>query len=726
MRTLGLYVLGLWLSASGLLAQEPFRPLRGEVRDAAGHPVAGANVFLLETLEGDLTAADGTFSFDTSHTGPATLVVRHLGYAEYRVSLVTPRPERVEVALLELVQTDAIVVTAGSYTAGDEAGATLTSLEVVTTPGTNADLAGAIKTLPGVQNVDEGNGLFVRGGDQLETKLFLDDAVVIDPLRLEEPTGSITPTVDPFLLDGIFFSSGGFGARYGNALSAVVDLETQGRPRARHVNLGANLAGANASVAFPLGARLGAHATVNRWHVGPIFAVNGSTRDYPVPPQGFDLSGSLIWSYRRDGEWKTFAIRQSSDLEVEIDEASFTGSYTLDEEGSIVVSSWRDRFDRVAPRISVSRSTLSRTERSGALDLESASTLDQIFGELAWSPTDRFVLTAGGEIERLSSDVAGRVPATSVDRSGSGGSIPLDFDETVRRAGTFAEGELHFGGRVRLRSGIRSDRSTQTGRRSWDPRLSADISLGATATLLLAWGIYHQVPDPLHFEPSLGDPELPPMRSRQLVAGFQLGSPETALVRIEAYDKDYHELALVDRDGRVIGGGEGSSRGLDLFLRGPLGWGIDGRAAYSLVDADRTDPDTGILARSPHDVTHSLTVVGARSLTVGWTARAAYRYATGRPFTDVVDATFDPGDGAFVPEFGEPFVERLPDYHRLDLAASHIRRIGRWQAVFYASLGNVFDRENVLEFRWSEDYSERFPVRSRSKRSVFFGVSLDL
>lgn len=723
MRTLGLCILGLWFSASGLLAQEP---LRGHVRDAAGHPVAGANVFLLETLEGDLTAADGTFSFNTPHTGPATLVVRQLGYAENRVSLVTPRPEPVEVSLLELVQTDAIVVTAGGYTAGDEAGATLTSLEVVTTPGTNADLAGAIKTLPGVQNVDEGNGLFVRGGDRMETRLFLDDAVVIDPLRLEEPTGSITPTVDPFLLDGIFFSSGGFGARYGNALSAVVDLETQGRPRARHVNLGANLAGVNASVAFPLGAGLGAHATVNRWHVGPIFAVNGSTRDYPVPPQGFDLSGSLIWSYRPDGEWKTFAIRQSSDLEVQIDEASFSGSYTLDEEGSIVVSSWRDRFERVAPKISVSRSTLSRTERSGALDLESATTLDQIFGELAWSPTDRFVLTAGGEIERLSSDVAGRVPATSVDRSGSGSSIPLDFDETVNRAGAFAEGELHFGGRVRLRSGIRSDRSTQTDQRSWDPRLSADISLGANATLLLAWGIYHQVPDPLHFEPPLGDPGLPPMRSRQLVAGFQLGSPEAALVRVEAYAKEYDELALVDRDGRVIGSGEGSSRGLDLFLRGRLGWGIDGRAAYSLVDADRTDPDTGILARSPHDVTHSLTVVGARSLAVGWTVRTAYRYATGRPFTDVVQATFDPRGGVFVPEFGEPFVERLPGYHRLDLAASHIRRIGRWQAVFYGSLGNVFDRENVLDFRWSEDYSERFPVRSRSKRSVFFGVNLDL
>lgn len=51
-------------------------------------------------------------------------------------------------------------------------------------------------------------------------------------------------------------------------------------------------------------------------------------------------------------------------------------------------------------------------------------------------------------------------------------------------------------------------------------------------------------------------------------------------------------------------------------------------------------------------------MVGARPLDVGWTVRAAYRYATGRPFTDVVDATFDPEADVFVPEFGDPYVER--------------------------------------------------------------------
>ena len=123
-----------------------------------------------------------------------------------------------------------ITVQAGAYKAGNERGATLTALEVVSTPGATADVARAMQTLPGVQNVDEGTGLFVRGGDVSETKVLLNNVVMLSPYNYETPTGNYTVTVNPFLLDGIFFSSGGFGARYGNILSGVADLRTAGRP----------------------------------------------------------------------------------------------------------------------------------------------------------------------------------------------------------------------------------------------------------------------------------------------------------------------------------------------------------------------------------------------------------------------------------------------------------------------------------------------------------------
>jgi hypothetical protein len=717
----------LVLSASPVLAQEVApRAVFGTVRTTAGEPVAGANVFLLETLDGALSDAAGGFSFETRYAGPATLVVRRTGYAEQRVDIVVPLPTGVVIALIEILNVDAIVVAAGSYTAGDEQGATLTSLQVVTTPGTQGDIARAIQTLPGVQNVDGGSGLFVRGGDQSETKIFLNDAVVINPLRLEEPTGSLTPTVDPFFLDRIFFSSGGFGARYGNALSAVVDLSTLGRPPARAINVGANLAEVDASVSAPIGeSSVGVRGTASRWHIGPILAVNGSPRDYDLTPQGYGLSGSVAWDYDADGEVKIFAITEADELAIEVEEASFDGTYALDADGYTTIATWHDLHGRFAPSASVSRSKSTRAESQGVFALRTELVSTQVFGQIAWAPVDPVLVTMGAEWERLEAAFKGQRPSAFDDRSDDASSTRVDGDRTGDRRGAFVEGEFHLTPRLRLTTGLRTDRSTLTGDRTLDPRISMAYRLSGTATLVAAWGVYHQIPDPLFFEPDFGGQlGLDPQRARQVVIGLQAGEPSRAFARIETYWKRYRDLVQLDRNDTAVAGGVGSSRGLDLFATAPLPMRARGRIAYSLVDAERTDPNTGLLARAEHDVTHSLTLVGERSFGDGWSARFAYRYATGRPFTDVASATFDPTRDVFVPEFDAPFGERLPDFHRLDLAGSKVHQLGDTRAVFYASLSNLFDRENVLEFRFSDDYTQRFPVENQRGRSVFFGVSV--
>jgi vitamin B12 transporter len=51
-------------------------------------------------------------------------------------------------------------------------------LDVVTTASANADITGALKTLPGTQQVGESEGLFVRGGTATESKIYMDGNLV--------------------------------------------------------------------------------------------------------------------------------------------------------------------------------------------------------------------------------------------------------------------------------------------------------------------------------------------------------------------------------------------------------------------------------------------------------------------------------------------------------------------------------------------------------------------
>jgi hypothetical protein len=105
-------------------------------------PARGVNVFLLETLEGAFSDSAGRFSFSTTHRGPATLIARRDGLTEYRRPLVVGAASDSSITIqLQAAQAllPAITAVAGRYTANDERGATLTAIDVVSTPGTTAD-----------------------------------------------------------------------------------------------------------------------------------------------------------------------------------------------------------------------------------------------------------------------------------------------------------------------------------------------------------------------------------------------------------------------------------------------------------------------------------------------------------------------------------------------------------------------------------------------------------
>ena len=712
------------LLASSAAAQADSVALRGTVRGSDGSAIEGANIFLLETLEGALTDSAGQFALRSTHRGPATLVVRRIGYRSGQLPVSLPRPELVAITLSPDAATLApITVQAGRYTAGDDRGATLTSLEVVTTPGAAANVNRAIQSLPGAQTVDEGTALFVRGGDYTETRVLLDGAVLMNSTQLRTPTGTFTGTVDPFLLDGIFFSSGGFSARYGNALSSIVDLRTQGRPEQSSATVSAGLAALSGSISIALPQATGIRAAANRLDLGPFFRLNDSPRRYDPPPTGHDVSASATWKYRPTAEIKLFAIDQRNRLGVGVDEASFGGLYDVAVESDLAALTWRDALGTISSWVSLSTSHVDEREQFGAFRLGTRLRSTQLSALAEWPAFPSLTVRTGGEVERIRSAFDGSIPERGHDVAPDARTTVFESDGSGTRDGLFAEAEWRARPALLVTLGARTDRWSLTDQRTADPRLSLAWNVGAGATLTAAWGVYHQVPDPMLLDAEFGDASLPAMRATQSILGVNL-ERERLTAHVELYEKQYDDLALLTRDNEVVGSGTGRSRGADVWLKWSAPLGVSARVAYSLVDADRTDATSGMVTRAAFDVTHSITALLEKRWPAFITTSAAYRHATGRPFTPVASATFDPQRSAWVPTYGAPMSERLPSFHRLDLSASILRRIGPVQSVVFYSLSNVLDRENVHTYRYSPDYSQRIPVRSLFNRSHYFGFAL--
>ena len=218
-----------YMSLKTVIAQTT---ISGIVTDVTGLPVAGANVYLQGTYDGSTSDDLGRFSFTTEETSSKTLIVSFLSFETFELTVEVSKMTNLEIKLREEVNTmDAVVLSAGTFSAGDNSKVSvLKALDVVTTASALGDFVGALQTLPGTTTVAEDGRLFVRGGEAEETQIFIDGIRVFTPYS---PTTNNIPTrgrYSPFLFDGITFSTGGYSAEYGQALSSVLLLNTIDEP----------------------------------------------------------------------------------------------------------------------------------------------------------------------------------------------------------------------------------------------------------------------------------------------------------------------------------------------------------------------------------------------------------------------------------------------------------------------------------------------------------------
>jgi hypothetical protein len=119
--------------------------------------------------------------------------------------------------------------------------------------------------------------------------------------------------------------------------------------------------------------------------------------------------------------------------------------------------------------------------------------------------------------------------------------------------------------------------------------------------------------------------------------------------------------------------------------------------------------DYPYLAPPDFDITHNLTLILNVSPVPVFGIGAKYMYATGKPFTPI----------------GEEFhSDRLPSYWTLDLSASYLHSFFTGNlTVFYFSVNNVTNRNNILEYRNGDKNS---PVESSYGRLYYFGMSFQI
>ena len=199
----------------------------GTVRDGK-EPLTGANVFIIGTIDGYLTDSLGRFSFTTSKTGEVTLKATFIGYEDYTLTADVSQLSHLTIRMSERATSiNEVVVTASTFSFGkSENFKTMDALDVVMAGNSCGDIVAALQTLPGTQMVGENGKLYVRGGESDECQTFINGMHVLVPYSTNTKNTAVRGRFSPFMFKGINFSLGGYSGEYGQALSAVLPMET--------------------------------------------------------------------------------------------------------------------------------------------------------------------------------------------------------------------------------------------------------------------------------------------------------------------------------------------------------------------------------------------------------------------------------------------------------------------------------------------------------------------
>ncbi len=327
--------------------------ITGKVKDAKGRPVPGASIAIKDSYDGGTSDSTGKYRFSCSEKGEQTITASSISYKPFEQKInLNGTTITLDITLKEEPnELTAVVVTAGTFEASDSKRSTvLNPIDIVTTASAQGDITNALKTLPGTQQVGEKEGLFVRGGSGEEAKVFIDGTLVNNFFFSSAPDIASRGRFSPFLFKGTVFSSGGYSALYGQALSGALILETIDMPEQSSSSLGLSPLGINAGyqqLAKDSNSSWG--AAYSYTNLLPYFKVVKQTPDYFITPEFHNAEANFRIKTSRTGIIKFYGYFNDNKIGLrrsDIESIVLKDAFTIKNFNVYTNLSWRERIGK--------------------------------------------------------------------------------------------------------------------------------------------------------------------------------------------------------------------------------------------------------------------------------------------------------------------------------------------------------------------------------------------
>lgn len=735
------YVVSLFLLVLMFSAKAQVK-ISGKIADTKGKPIYGVSITLKDTYDGATTDSTGNFSFETTEKGKHTLETTIIGYRSFEQELnIGTAPISLNINIKELVtELKAVVISAGSFVASDKnKGAVLSALDIVTTPSANGDVTSAFKTLPGTQQVGESEGLFVRGGTATESKIYMDGNLVNNFFYSSTPGIATRGRFNPFLFKGTIFSSGGYSALYGQALSSALILESTDLPERTQADLGVSVVGVGGGIQhLAKNKKSSWGVSYNYTNLWLAFKFNKYKQDFytiPVYHQGdanFRIrtkSGGMIKYYGYISANKT-GFRSA-----DIDSTVLKDAFAIENFNTYQNINWRENIGmgwKLTTGVSYSTNKDDINN-----ELQNANNQKEVITTPSFYAFKNFKLKNNAQYAQARFVLEKKLNGLNVIRFGSDYFYSKEkstytlFDgtqyaETVKDnlAAVFTEADIFITNNLAAKIGSRVEHSQVVDKWNIAPRVSIAYKFKDNSQASFAYGLFYQNPERKYL-PAVAS--LDYSRAAHYILQYQKMT-NARTFRIEAFYKKYTDLykTSVSSTGRELASnnnGFGYAQGVELFFRDKKTFkDVDYWISYSYLDTKRDYLNYPTSIMPSFAANHTAAFVVKKFVTKWKTGfNLSYNFATGRPYYyfayDNIQNKYVIGDAG-----------KTINYNSMSFSVNYLPNLGKTNKktflVWVLGVNNVLGQNQVFNYNYTNDGSRKEAITPPSKRFIFLGCFL--
>jgi TonB family protein len=606
---------------------------------------------------------------------------------------------------------------------------TIDKEELTRIPGTRGDALRAVELLPGVARPPFGLGLLiVRGAAPQDSESFIDGV----PVPLIYHFGGLTSVYNSYMLERIDFYPGNFSVRYGRRTGGILEVTTRDPAQDRiHGVAEISVIDAFVTLEGPVTDKFSISGGLRRSFLDLILPhVVPDDIGFRQAPVYIDYQLKLKLSPSKRDRIRISAYGSSDRLELILEEAQGDDP-AIRGNTQLATSFYNNQIDwlrRVGDKVDQELAfNVGPSNIAFALsdEFRLEGTFMQTYGRAEWRYpiTDKVRLITGLDVYTAPIDLTyvGPQPRSQEGAGSQQGSLAgqeqvfADVSTTVVRPGIYLESDLRLGRFTQLILGLRLDYFSEITAYSVDPRVTTIFTVRPDMRVKLGVGLFSQPPEFQESDATIGNPDLAPIQSVHVGAGWEYDAFPGARFGVEGFYKYLWDRPVATPNGQApfyvtqgigrIYGGEFS-----MNLRPATGRQYFGYLSYTLSRSERKDGPLEPWRVFDFDQTHILTAAFVYNFPRNWEIGGTFRLVSGNPYTPVIGSIYDALNDIYIPIDGRVNSLRNPLFNMLDLRVQKKWIFQGWRLAIFLDVRNVYNKQNQEGIVYNYDYSQRTPL----------------